>query len=202
MAGKWACAALGVVLTVVTMAACGGGDTPSVEDLKSVMLTVADLPDGYSKTSLPDDTFSGFEDCPFLGSETKTTVEATTAFTDGFESVEEAILLPVDGPEQVIADITEAQHCPPAIGEFGGVEITFTVAPLEIPELGDDAVGLALDVDTEGTGDNLAGSPKVHVVAIRHGDFVIVISIMQLGTIDPTFTEDLARRALDKASKL
>jgi hypothetical protein len=202
MAGRWTGAALGAVLTTATIAGCGGDDTPSVEDLESFMLTEDDLPEGYSEGGFPMDSGSAPEECPFLGSETKTEVEATASFTYGLESVVEAILLPVDGAEQVIADITEAQRCPPATGEASGFEMTVTMAPLEVPELGDDAVGLELDVDLEGAGGRLAEPPQQHLVAMRHGDFVIVVFITQLGTIDPTFTEDVARRALDRASDL
>jgi hypothetical protein len=221
-----------VIALVVGLAGCGGGDgderartvTPTTtapdddaegggeealteEQLQAALLTVADLPTGYtagadddededdSKTTGKDaecsERFAALD-----AAEDQAVAKADADFEGGFGVVleqdlssfddEDALKDRVDNVVDVLSD------CPSFTDtDDEGVTTEFTIGQLSFPKLGDDTVALAI------TGKAQELDIRANLVVVRLGRTLMTVTQGGL-TVDPAALEQATRTGLDK----
>jgi hypothetical protein len=171
--------------------------SPSVEDLGSRLLTVEDLPTGWSPYTNSDDEDTG-EGCDAEPS-LQPDVEAETTFSQGSFGPFLVESLGLYGDDRAADDaVTEframTERCQSyTTTEDDGSTTTVTFSPLSFPKLGDDTYAVHMDV--------AAMFPiAANVVLVRDGDVLMIISHAGMMAVDATFTEAAVRMAHDKLS--
>lgn len=184
-----------------------GGDTPLTEaQLKSALLTVQDLPTGYTvgessdddeidHSADPEECASKFEALDET-EEQDVAAEAEAAFEGGFGVVLEQELESYEDEnvlKQKMEDVLEVMtECPTFTDtDESGDKIEFTVSPLSFPKLGDDTIALNIKIKTadfDGT---------LNLVVVRLGRNVM--SVGQGGlTADAAVLEQVTHKGLEK----
>lgn len=185
----------------------GGGDkTLSEAELKAALLTVQDLPTGYTLDTSPDEdddeTQGSSEECSDRfealteAEEQDDTTEAEVSFEGGLGVVLEQGLesypdeeIPAERFDQVVEVLND---CPSFTStEADGTNTEFTISPLSFPKLGDDTIALNIKVKTS----EFDGVLNFAVVRLGRN----VMSIGQGGlTADAAVLEQVARKGLEK----
>jgi hypothetical protein len=173
---------------------------PGQDDVRSALLTVDDLPPGFTEIPVPDTSGLGdFEGCPLLetGQSSDIEAEAAVAFTDGTAVVSETILrLPEDSARQAMSGLARVPgECREFTTKVGGVDIAFTLDVLDLAPMGEETVALRLTAQ-------LAGLAELeeHAVTVRHGTILIVTHVAS-GSADRAVTESIAHAAYEKVAQ-
>ena len=193
-------AAAGASPATSTQAPAAGGAQGQAPDLSRALLTLADLPTGWSEAQPPeseDDVNSGF--CG-TGSASVTNVGKVSAEFTG------------EAPGSLVAQtvsaygVGDAKRVLDFLGETlrgctewrettaDGQVITYRFAPLPFPRLGDQSLTTRMKLEI---GDV---SVEVDIVVIRRGDIATLLAHIATASggppnIDSTLTERVARRA-------
>lgn len=187
----------------------GDGDkTLTAAQVKSALLTVQDLPTGYSVDTSPEEeseddiTNSDDADCvaKFKGlndaDNEDQSEQAKASFTGpGLGTVLEQGIESFDDeevPEKRLKDVVEVlSDCPTFSSTEDGVKSDFSVSSLSFPKLGDDTVSLALTVKTPEV------SVGLNIVLVRLGRNVMSVTQGGLAT-DVVALEQASRKGLDR----
>ena len=168
--------------------------TVSEDGLSRALLTISDMPTGW--TTSPPETD---EDEGFCGVEFESTalfdieVGFQQSVTGPFAGHRLQAFPPGEAQRSFEAGVERASSC----GEFtitnddGTVNI-WQVSPLSFPEVGDDTFAFRASTEVA-----LFGSVTVDLVAFRRGDFISVLafSVLGFGSPDPELAERLVRLA-------
>lgn len=178
----------------------------SAAQVESALLTVADLPTGWSVK--PDDSATenpsdDYALCPEFAAVMKKTADLED-FAAGFTSptgsdLGEVIMsLPQAEARTLLADLSKAvSACPKLKGRTDGdVPYDLDLAALSFPKLADET--FAMRMTAELYGDTVTSD----VVMVRRGGVLVMISQTAAGPTDTVVTEDVARRAVAKAEKV
>src|SRR5262249_34435215 len=137
-------------------------------DVQAALLTVADLPAGFTNdVSSSDPGLTGLDSCPPLDTRSFKDVkaEAAAAFGNGAgdKYVTEAILeLTTSGPRRSMAGLAGAPRtCHEFTAQVSGVDVVLAVGTLDVPQIGDETSALQLTARAAG----LAAVVEEHVVA-------------------------------------
>lgn len=186
-----------------------GGKTLSEAELQAALLTVQDVPTGYTLDTAAaeeddDDstTEGGSEECSArfealgeaddkdVSAEAEVSFEGPslgTVLEQGLESYEDE-----DVPKQRFEDVLEVlSDCPTFSSTENGETTDFTVSSLSFPKLGDDTIALNLKVKTS------EFDAVANLVVVRLGRNVM--SVTQGGlTADVAALEQATRKGLEK----
>ncbi|HEY8980329.1 MAG TPA: hypothetical protein VIU15_12170, partial [Streptomyces sp.] len=175
--------------------------TPSAGDLKAALLTVGDVPSGFSKQSGPpsgagDSSLSGC--APLATDPPGARASASVVFADasGTSLSETLLQYTADGAAKAMK---QYEGMPTACGSFSGkvagYDVSFTAAALSLPSTGDRSTTTRFTgVITE-----LGVTLYSDVRAVQHGSTVIVVSHSGLA-VDTDLTRDTADTAYKKVA--
>lgn len=174
----------------------------SAEEAKGALLTVAELPTGWSAE--PDDgatknATQTYEQCPEFGAVTKR-FNVTNAPDAGFRSpagseVSEALLsYPVAEAKTLVAEFSAATaKCPKLTDQTDeGISFDMHLTALSFPTLADETFAFRTTARLYGN------TVHIDLVLVRRGGVIIAVSHTASGAIDTAMTEDVTRRALAK----
>ena len=215
-----------VVSALVVITACGGNETPeragsaapkgatsnysplSKVELKSVLLSIDDMPTGFAVDPDPsddeddDDFTSGDPGCKALvesSEDDKNKVaDKDASFTQGDFGpfVSESVSIVKKGTaSDGFADARDGLgKCKSYVAGKGDDAAKFKVGAMSFPNLGDET--LAYQLSGEASGFPFTG----HIVAVRLGDNIVFLSGVAIGTsaLDPSTFEKIARAAVKK----
>jgi hypothetical protein len=175
--------------------------TPGRDDVRSALLTIDDLPSGFTEVAIPDSGGVGdFEGCPLLdtGQSGDVDAEAAVAFTNGAVVVSETIMqLPEESARQTMSGLARVPgECHEFKANVSGLDVTFTPDELDIAPLGEDTVALRFTAEVAGLAEL-----EEHLVAVRDGHTILVIGHIAPGSPDRAVTESVARAAYEKVSR-
>ncbi|MCX9191614.1 hypothetical protein C3Y87_09340 [Carbonactinospora thermoautotrophica] len=183
-----------------SQAAAQGNKKLTQADLQSALLTVTDMPTGFTvdtstKSSENDDELSG---CAAMDSVKKQDgPKAEANFTKGsfgpFVGEELALL----GEEQARKSMSMLNEVLAKCRTFtskddNGETVTVKLNTLSFPKIGDDTYALRVTLGSGGI------AVDADVITIRRGGVLILITNAQLGSPDSQLTETVARKALAK----
>ncbi|HYJ66821.1 MAG TPA: hypothetical protein VEX15_04085 [Nocardioidaceae bacterium] len=177
-------------------ASSGTDDTPSMADLRSALLTLDDMPAGWSSVSYDpesDDNVCPAEVAGPLGLDDEPPSAATQYAASPLQgpSFSEAVQVVPDGRGPDLMPIVDDALAACDGQVFSGR--TARVSDLDFPDVGDDSAAYTID---------LGGIP-VDVVYVVTGDIAIVMSSYDLTGGDPVdLLEQYAARAVDKAERV
>lgn len=193
---KWIIAFLCLMLVACDT---GGGSDASEEDLTGALLIVEDMPAGWS---IEED--AGDDDGDVVGQFCNVApvnelidadAEAERRFTAGesgpfFTQLLTAMEYESDA-EAGMDRIREALGC----GEWTDAEAdtTWTISEISFPDLGEETAAYRFSTT------NGSSSTNGNVVAIRDGGVVLLVVHIELGELNSGLTEELTRKAFDKA---
>lgn len=178
------------------------GGVRATVDLTPALLRPEDMPSGWTTTAapLPDAYDVGFFECPVLTSQPLD--ETSVGFI--LEEFQPSWLFYVSHTVKQFADGEAKQAIEEAVSVFEscttwssttseGAPITYTLAPLSFPKLGDQTFALTINIKSGG------GAMQVHVVYLRRDNAMAQLSVLVAGVhdvqLDPDLTKRLARKA-------
>lgn len=183
-----------------------GGQPSSAGQVRDALLTVADLPTGW--TAEPDDGSAADKDpsgqyaeCPKFAAVVKKAAgleQVDAEFTSpAGTSLDETIMRSDEAAARdLIAGYAEGvASCPKLTGTTDGVAFDMDLTALSFPKLADETFAHRVSAKVTGT------SVTMDMVLVRRGPVVITIVHSAPGPIDTTVTEDITRRALARADK-
>jgi hypothetical protein len=170
------------------------------DDLRSALLTVDDLPSGFTEAAVPDNGGLGdFKGCPLLDTSSSSDVNAQAAlvFTSGATAVSETILqMSEDSARQSMSGLARVpSECHEFTANVSGLDVAFTPDVLDLASMGDETVALRLTAQVAG----LPVAIEEHVVAVRHGRTILIVTHAAPGSTDRAVTESITRAAYEKA---
>lgn len=182
----------------------GDGDKLlSESELQAALLTVQDLPTGYTvDTSLnEDDEDEPGDECAARfealdEGEVEPAAEADIGYEGGFGIVLEQGLSNFEDEDDITAQFDSfsklAADCPKFTStDADGAETQFTVGALSFPKLGDDTLAFALTVETP----DVRG--RINIAIVQLGRNVMYVSQGGL-TADAAVLEQAARKGLER----
>lgn len=182
---------------------------PSDADLAAALLTAAEVGGDYRSIPIASNAAgglgSGVTQCGEAVSDDGTTPTGPRAEA-GFQGgqfgpfvAEVLTALPgTDAQEAMTAFRRATQECAEFTGGNGDLAgVTIQLEQLTFPALADDTAAYRVTA-TVGSGLALYG----HVVAIRHRDVLLVITLLQIGSPEVGPTAQIAAKALDKLERL
>ena len=192
---KWM---IGFLCLVLVACDTGSGSDASEEDLTGALLALEDMPSGWSIDAAggDDDAVANqFCNVAPLDGLLDADAEAERRFTAGesgpFFTQRLAAMEFASDAEDGMDRIREAFGC----GEWTDAEAdaTWTIAEVSFPDLGDETAAYRFSTT--------AGSVTTNgnAVAIREGGVVLLVVHIELGELDSGLTEELTRKAFDKA---
>ena len=159
------------------------------EEVTAALLTIDDMPAGFSLGTTPDDNGRGVCGQPAASSVVPSLAEARISFTRGAAGpVVQQVSASYEQAKAVeyMAKVRESSTCTTyADEEADGIVSNNTVAEVSFPKLGDDTLALRVGNDHGLNAD---------IVFIRIGDTVTRVGVAGL-TIDSALTEEVARKA-------
>jgi hypothetical protein len=173
---------------------------PTSADLRAALLSTADLA-GFSRDTTNEDPGGSTANCPALDDDfsggASGTAEALFKKADTGPFVRERLRqLSVDAAARAVSAIA---GLPRACAAFTGTTpalgtVRFTVNALAVPQFGDGAAGLRITMRPE------AVSVVVYenVVVVRRGGTIILITHVDLTSIDNALTSSCASKAYQK----
>ena len=194
---KWL---IGLLCLLLVLVACdtGGGSDASEEDLTSALLTVEDMPSGWTIDDNVDDAIQVCNAALFdelIDPDAEAKRHFTTGETGPFLTQHLAALEYEDDAIDGIDRIREAFGCGEWTDASSGT--TWTISETTFPDLGDETA--AYHVSSTGTD----GVPtNGTAVVIRDGGVILLVVHVALGELDSSVTEELTREAFDKAREL
>ena len=180
--------------TALLLSACsdddGGGDDEDAT-LESKLLTNLDLPEVYSTgPGAGSGQGCGLGDSADAADRLETASTSLLAADDGASLYEDISRYE---PGAAAALVDRVRESPDACAEDAGAgSVALTAAPLELPDLLDESVGVAVTGEVDGQ------TLTLHQVFLREGDVLIVLVHGGLVPVDPADTAELARLAADK----
>lgn len=184
--------------------------TLSKADLKSVVLTLDDMPAGYAvdtdedEESEDDDFTSGDPGCKELVDSTDGDKykldEAEASFTQGDFGPFVAESVTTTKPGKADDSLSEGRRALDSCGSYlsgqGDDAVKFKVGRLSFPNLGDET--LAYSLTGEASGFPFSGQ----IVVIRFGDNIVFLSALGIGDakVDSTDLEAIARTAAQRVT--
>ncbi|GAA4927777.1 hypothetical protein [Actinoplanes utahensis] len=183
-----------------------GAGSYSADQVKAALLTVADLPTGWSAEpddgSAPEDASENYAECPEFAAVVKKAAGVEQLDADfkspAGTSLDETIMtLNESGARDLVAGYAKGvAACPKLTTKTdGGTTFDMYMTALSFPKLADETVAHRVTAEVSGTTVNL------DMVLVRRGGVVITLVQTATGVIDTAVTEDVARRALTKAEK-
>lgn len=181
-----------------TSSATGVAEPPSQDDLDAALLTLADMPAGWSELpSEPDeDALCGLDMTALLGQAESELPRAAVRFAldaeDGPSVAEGIGIAPAGTAPSLLAGLRTA------LTDCEGEEVSgipLTVAPLDLPTLAEDSAAFEIHLGSnDGPG---TGFPLVYAIS---GDLVIGVYAFDLGGGDSIpMLEQYATLAVDRA---
>jgi hypothetical protein len=174
---------------------------PGSNDLRSALLTAADLPPGFAESPVPSDIGIGtVEGCPLLdtGRSRAVTGEASVVFAGGSVGrfvTEKLEQMSAGDARESMAELARVpRECGRFIAHVSGLEIAFSAAKLDVAPIGEETVALRITAKMAGLGPAF----EEHVVAARYGGIVMTVLQIAAGSADRAVTESVAQRAYEK----
>ncbi|MCW2799635.1 MAG: hypothetical protein JWQ70_1107 [Aeromicrobium sp.] len=216
------------VSVLLVIGACGGNKTPdragsaapkgatssystlSKGDLKSVVLSIDDMPTGFAVDPDPsddddDDFTSGDPGCKALveasDAKNETVAHKDASFTQGDFGpfVSESVSIQKKGmASKGFRDARKGlSSCKSYVAGKGDDAAKFKVGAMSFPNLGDETV--AYQLNGEASGYPFTG----HLVAVRLGDNIVLVTGVGIGgsTLEPASLEKIARAAVKKVKE-
>ena len=178
----------------------------SAQEMKRALLAVTDLPTGWSAEAggeSGDGSPEQYAECPKYAAlirKLNGMAEAEAAFVSptGSDVSENLRSLSQTGAAALFAEQVEAiTACPRLTGtNDSGLSFTVSLTALSFPRLGDET--FAFRIATTGYGTTVT----MDAVTVRRGGVLVGIAHTARGPVDTAVTEDVIRRALDKAAKV
>ena len=163
---------------------------PKSADPHVALLTVDDFPDGFVKTGDSDrgnvSVGASFTACPPLrtpltGSGTRAAAVSFSMGSAGPNITNAVIRFPRGGAAPALTRLASvAARCRSFSQTLAGLPMRFTVTAQPVPKMGDQAVGLRLVGTT--TVDGITVSVTADIAAARHGDVLVWLHSMSMGT--------------------
>lgn len=177
--------------------------TQGQDDVRSALLTVDDLPSGFTEVAVPDEGGLGaIEGCPPLntGNSSDVDAKAAVAFTDGATVISETILqIPEDGgARQAMSDLARVpSECQEFRTKVGGLDVVFTPNVLDLAPMGDETVALRFTAQLAGVAVEL----EEHLAAVRHGRTILLVTHIAANSADRAVIDSITRAAYEKVSR-
>lgn len=186
-----------VATPIVTSADTPVAGLESEAELKTKLLTLSDMPVGWTTApSTPDDKSSPL--CGHPGASGIDQVRATADYKKSdlgpFVSETLATFHKGDAARWLTEFRAKFTCTTDTISGNDGTPTTFQYAPLSFPKIGDDTYALRMTTDT-----GLLGSIVIDAVYVRVGDRVINILNTQFGSVDSELTQKLTQIAVERA---
>lgn len=168
-------------------------------DLKAALLTVTDLPAGWS-TYQSSNGDNGPASCPALnnGPWKKLPQLADAGFSQGQTGPFLLEELASGGSDQVLAALQSFANatstCSHFTGKSGSDTLDFTLAALSFPKYADATYAFAMTIKS-GTGLSAGGD----VVVARKGSVLVEVTVFGFGSMPVSQVEDLVGKAVSKA---
>jgi hypothetical protein len=168
--------------------------------IKKALLTINDMPTGYSIDSSnddDDDTPSGCKPLDSLPDTDQYPDSAEINFTKGSFGpfVGEGITaLPEGQAHKLLGELADAlSKCSTFSSKNDdGTTTKATLQPLSFPKLGDETFAVRLAMDAEGF------PLTLDLVVVRSGSNLLLIDNAGIGTVDSSVTESVTRKAVKK----
>ncbi|SDT01735.1 sensor domain-containing protein [Actinoplanes derwentensis] len=215
-----------LVLTMALLTGCGSGSddrgttlqppAPTAESIvdrvfgddqvQNALLTVADLPTGWSvkprESRAPRDDSDEYAECSEFAAaliEYDDLSHGGVDFTAPSGATVNQGVLSVTEPKarSFLADFaTAVTKCPKMTGTTrGGHSITMYLTALSFPKLADETFALRMSTTAS------TQTITMDLVMVRRAGVITGVVQTTIGTVDTTTTEDIARRALAKVEK-
>ena len=196
------------LLTAGNGYASGSSHPLSKRELNQALLTLRDLPAGYSKTPGPNSSDTGSDSCPQADKvfNKETAAEADAAFqrsalgTILFETIAQ------QRPGTAPLTMTQARRvllktCSSfTFKDKDGTTVSGRFQPEAFPRLGDETIAVSITLHSKGSRLNLA--VRGDYVAVRTGDVITAVGQFGLAqTPSMTTFERLTRRAVAKVRR-
>jgi hypothetical protein len=154
----------------------GGAATASQTKLSTELLTVSQMPSGWSTDVQTGGSSPGclahlFEPLPLVSEKLGTYSNATTAF------------------QSIVATLAD---CKRVSGVSGKLKVTGTIAKMKAPSYGDTSAAFAVKLDIQGT------SIANDIVIVRKGKIVMGVEEANSGTVNVSQLQRLVIKALAK----
>jgi hypothetical protein len=184
--------------TVATSAPIAG--LPTEDDLKPLMLTLSDMPVGWTTWNDDSGDDSSSPLCGHPGdsgiNQVKTSVDFKKSDFGPFFSETLAVFKKGDA-EQWMDQFKAKLTCnEDTITGDDGTPTPVELSPLSFPKIGDDTFALRMTADT-----GILGSYVVDAIYVRVGNKVIGILNLQLGAVDSDLTQSLTQLAVDRVKQ-
>jgi hypothetical protein len=164
-------------------------------------LSVDDLPSGFVKVSLPDAGGLGVDGCPLLdtGHSSDVDAQAAVAFTRGSVVVGETILQTSESnARQSMSKLARVPgECREFTAKIEGLDFLFTPSVLDFAPIGEETVALRLTAQFAG----LPAAIEEHVVTVRRGGTILIVSHVAPGSVDRVITESITHAAFEKVTR-
>ncbi|HZM75084.1 MAG TPA: hypothetical protein VFC19_05120 [Candidatus Limnocylindrales bacterium] len=166
------------------------------------MLSVAELPPGYSAVAIPNTSNAFTEGCPPLKQDFSYTEQAMVTFVGGVgASIAES--LSTTSAEVAKAQVASVAELPQRCARFGidigGIKGEITSAAVGVSALGEKRAAARLTMVVTEFGSGLGGV-HMHLVAVSAGPTLMVLTVADLTPIDATMVDSLTKRAWQKAA--
>lgn len=167
-------------------------------NLKTALLTVTDLPAGWS-TEQSSDSGGGPASCPALnnGPWKKLPQSADADFSQGQAGPYLLEELAAGGSDQVSAALQSFANatstCSHFTGKSGNDTLDFTLAALSFPKYADATYAFAMTIKS-GMGLSAAGD----VIVVRKGSVLVEVTMFGFGSMPVSQVEDVVNKAVSK----
>lgn len=203
------CTGQGAKSTTVTTAAAStptsgspSGPPTTIPDVKAELLTLSDLPAGWSVNNSNSDSSSSAPKC--VQNARNTTgydkAKAEADFQDGsngLPALDEEIVYQPGHAQQTMAQFAQVMAgCGKIQFSISGHTLTGTVGQMSFPSLGQQTEPYQINLSTTVSGLDI--TVGLDLIAIRQGDEIAVIYYGDLGTPDINQVQEFAQKAISK----
>ncbi len=169
---------------------------PTVEQLQGALLSLDDMPTGWTTSTGSSDDSSGpfFCGVPPADQFQQTKTSANFQKSQLGPYVTEALGAFADGKSKAWMEALQKRlSCTTWTDtDSSGTKTTYQLAPLSFPKIGDQTFAFRMTVSTS------LFNAESDFVFIRAGDVVIEVGNIGVGSVDSDLTATLAQKALDK----
>ena len=185
------------------------GRVPSRNELRTALLDAAELPGRYvaapPETSIAAGVGTSMQGCGGSGRPSASAGDSVTAVFQGGPAGPFAAEMLLSAPRA--SDAAEAMNAlraaPAECGQFAGEgpqgsRISVRLGQLTFPAMGDETVAFRMTATLDGAGFDL----YAHVVTVRLGAVLMMMTMLQIGPPDTAATEEAVRAATEKARRV
>jgi hypothetical protein len=188
--------------TTLQVPASTGGTPTTVPNVKAQLLSLSDLPSGWSVDNSPDTNSGATPDCFKKAKSTTnlTKAKAVAKFqngSNGIPSLEEDIAYQPGHAQATMAQFAQVMAgCGQITFSAEGHTFKGTVGQMSFPTLGQQTEPYQVNLSTSANG--LDVTIGLDLVAIRQGDEIAVLFYIDLGTPDINEVQQFAQKAASK----